>query len=190
MSGLATPSGAVLVHLVTTGLGPFYDGVLHFLQTPQDGLPVLALALFAGLRGAPAGRAVLSLLPAAWLAGGLAGLGLHAAIGPAAPTGTLLLCGLLVAVDARLPLVATVILAGGVGLVHGLENAGGGMASVQAGALELVGIAAAVFVVSALASAFVVSLRASWARIAIRVAGSWMAAIGLLLVGWSLRGVK
>ena len=40
----------------------------------------------------------------------------------------------------------------------------------------------------ALASACVVSLRAGWARIAVRVAGSWVAAIGLLMLGWSLRG--
>jgi len=45
-----------------------------------------------------------------------------------------------------------------------------------------------VFVLVALASAFVVSLRAAWARMAVRVAGSWVAAIGLLMLGWSLRG--
>jgi hypothetical protein len=34
----------------------------------------------------------------------------------------------------------------------------------------------------------VVSLVAAWARIAVRVAGSWIAAIGLLMLGWNLRG--
>jgi len=34
----------------------------------------------------------------------------------------------------------------------------------------------------------VVSLRPAWSRIAVRVAGSWLAAIGLLMIGWSLRG--
>ena len=43
------------------------------------------------------------------------------------------------------------------------------------------------FVVVALAAALVVALRAPWARIAVRVAGSWIAAIGLLLLGWSFR---
>ena len=32
-----------------------------------------------------------------------------------------------------------------------------------------------------------VALRAPWARIAVRVAGSWIVAIGLLLLGWSFR---
>ena len=57
----------------------------------------------------------------------------------------------------------------------------------EAGRLGLVGIVSTLFVVVALAAAFVVALRAPWARIAVRVAGSWIVAIGLLLLGWSLR---
>ena len=41
-----------LAHLMTTGLGPFYDGLAHLFVTPEDLLPVLALSLAAGLRGA------------------------------------------------------------------------------------------------------------------------------------------
>jgi hypothetical protein len=33
----------------------------------------------------------------------------------------------------------------------------------------------------------VVAIRAPWGRIAVRVAGSWIVAIGLLLLGWTLR---
>ena len=39
-------------HLNSTGMGPFYDGLMHFLMSPEDIVPVLALALLAGLRGA------------------------------------------------------------------------------------------------------------------------------------------
>jgi hypothetical protein len=53
-------------HLVTIGLGPVYDGIGHLLVTPEGLLPVLALALFAGLRGSGAGRRVLCVLPIAW----------------------------------------------------------------------------------------------------------------------------
>jgi len=57
-----------------------------------------------------------------------------------------------------------------------------------AGGLGLLGIMAALFVLVTLASAFVVSLERPWARIAVRVAGSWIAASGLLLLGWAFRG--
>lgn len=32
------------------------------------------------------------------------------------------------------------------------------------------------------------SVRAAWVRIAVQVAGSWIAAIGLFMLGWSVRG--
>jgi len=52
-------------------MGPIYDGLMHFLTSPEDLVPVLALALLAGLRGAPYGRRAMFTLPAAWLLGSL-----------------------------------------------------------------------------------------------------------------------
>src|SRR6185369_14249227 len=46
---MASP-GSAQAHLVTTGLGPVYDGLVHFALAPEDLVPVLALAAFAGLR--------------------------------------------------------------------------------------------------------------------------------------------
>jgi urease accessory protein len=40
--GLAIPRHAH-AHLVTTGVGPFYDGVAHFVVSIEELLPVLAL---------------------------------------------------------------------------------------------------------------------------------------------------
>ena len=51
----------------------------------------------------------------------------------------------------------------------------------------ILGIATAVFTLVALTASTVVPLRAAWSRIIVRVAGSWIAAIGLLLFGWSFR---
>jgi hydrogenase/urease accessory protein HupE len=73
------------------------------------------------------------------------------------------------------------------GLVHGYFN-GAAMTAAKLGLLGLAGIVSALFVVAALAAALVVALRAPWTRIAVRVAGSWIAAAGVLLLGWSLRG--
>ncbi|MFI5120443.1 MAG: HupE/UreJ family protein [Thermoanaerobaculia bacterium] len=173
-------------HLVTTGLGPVYDGIGHLLLTPEDFVPIVALALFAGLRGARAGRLALFTLPIAWVLGGLLGLRPGSATPAPVPALSFLLLGVLVAADLRLPDAAVAALAGGLGLVHGYLN-GPALAGGGPGALGLLGIAAVSFVLVALASALVVSLKAPWTRIAVRVAGSWIAAIGLLLLGWSLR---
>jgi hydrogenase/urease accessory protein HupE len=173
-------------HLVTTGLGPVYDGIGHLLLTPEDLVPIVALALYAGLRGARAGRIALFVLPAAWIAGGLLGLRAGAAVAAPVPALSFVLLGVLVAADLRLPDGAVAVLAALLGLVHGFLN-GPALAGAGPGALGLLGIAAVAFVVVALASALVVSLKAPAARIAVRVAGSWVAAIGLLLLGWAFR---
>ena len=181
---LLRPSDAA-AHLVTTGMGPVYDGIGHLLLTPEDLVPVLALALFAGLRGAAQGRRAMFLLPLAWVAGGLLGLRVTAAPAFPVPALSFLILGALVAADLRLPANGVAVLAVVLGLVHGVLN---GTALRQgAGGLGLLGIMAALFVLVTLASAFVVSLERPWTRIAVRVAGSWVAASGLLLLGWAFR---
>ena len=155
-------------------------------MTPEDLLPVLALALLAGLRGVTHGRWALLVLPAAWLLGGAVGLRSHGAASPVLTSVSFVLLGGLVAADARLPLVATAALAALLGFSHGYLN-GTALAQPGLGAPGLLGIVVAVFVLVALAASVVASLRAGWARVIVRVAGSWIAAIGLLLLGWGLR---
>jgi len=174
-------------HLNTTGMGPLYDGLMHFLMSPEDFVPVLALALLAGLRGAAYGRRALFVLPVAWLLGGLMGLNVAAANPhPFIAAAWFLLLGALLAADAKLSLRVTTALAVLLGLYHGYLN-GIGMGLFETAAVALLGLVFAVFVVVALAAAFVISLRAHWTRIAVRVAGSWIAASGLLMLGWAVR---
>ena len=98
---------------------------------------MIALALFAGLHGPRAGRALLFALPAARLAGCL----------------------------------------------NGTE-----LATTRSSPLAAAGAAAALFVAVSLVTGQIASLRAAWARIAVQVAGSWIAAIGLFVLGWAVRG--
>jgi hydrogenase/urease accessory protein HupE len=175
-------------HLVTTGLGPIYDGISHVLLSPEDLVPVLAMALLAGLNGPTAGRRTLFALTGAWLLGGVAGyLTGSSGLPGAAATASFLVLGALVAADRRLSPSVVAALAAAVGFLHGWLN-GTGLIEGQRDALALVGIATAVFVLVTIAAAFVVSLQAAWVRIAVRVAGSWVAATGLLMLGWWLRG--
>jgi len=174
-------------HLVTSGMGPVYDGIGHLLLTPEDLIPVLALALFAGMRGPEPGRRALFFLPLAWLAGGLTGLRFAGLTPTYVPAFSFLTLGALVAADLRIPSNAVTVLAILLGLVHGFMN--GTALQHGAGYLGLVGITATLFVITALMSSFVITLKQPWSRIAVRVAGSWVVASGILMLGWMFRGI-
>lgn len=187
LSLVLLPSAAQ-AHLNSTGMGPIYDGVIHLLTSPEDLLSVLALALWAGLRGASHGRWAMFVIPSAWLASALAGSALPAESASAVVSSlSLMLLGALLAFDAKLGLLAWAALAACVGLYHGWLN-GTGLGWSFSSAVSLAGLVSAVFALVALAAALVVRLRADWARIAARVAGSWIAATGVLWLGWAVRG--
>lgn len=180
---LEAPASA---HLVSTGLGPVYDSVSHFLLSPEYLAPVLGIALFAGLRGPDHGRWVLFSVTGAWLVGAAVGSAPPPGLAPSLLTaGTCLLLGGLVAADLRIPLALTATLAATVGFFDGAMNrAAEGTSSSVPGVL---GVCAVVFMLTALTASLILPLRILWLRIAVRVAGSWLAALGLLLVGWAMR---
>lgn len=175
-----------LAHLVTTGMGPVYDGIADLLMTPEDLIPVLTLALFAGLRGAHAGRRTMFLLPSAWLVGGAAGMVAGAAPAAPVPVISFLVLGGAVAADLRLPPMAVAILATAVGLGHGWLN--GAALGNGPGVRGLAGAVIIVFLLVTLVSALIVTAEKSWMRVATRVVGSWVAAGGVLMLGWLARG--
>ena len=73
------------------------------------------------------------------------------------------------------------------GLLHGCSN-GGALAGAGSSGLAAVGIGCGVFVSVALVAGQVATLEKEWARIMVRVAGSWIGAIGLLMLGWAAIG--
>jgi hydrogenase/urease accessory protein HupE len=183
-ASLPLPAAA---HLPTSGLGPVYDGAFHLLLSPEDLIPLIALALLCGQRGTAFARRALWVVPLAWFAGGVAGM----FSGPthvAASSGvSFLLLGGLVALNAKISLRLMTALAALFGVFHGYLN-GAGINRFDDGAYALLGLAAAVFVIVAVFASLVIPLRRPWTLIVVRVAGSWIAASGLLLLGWALRG--
>lgn len=173
-------------HLVSTGMGPVYDGIGHLLLTMEDLVPVVALAMYCGIRGPHAGRHLLFALPCCWFVGGVIGLSSELTLVFPVQALSFLLLGLMTAADLRLPVPVSTATAALIGLVHGFFN---GIA-LQSGPalLGLLGIMAALFVLVSLVSAAVVSIRLPWTRIAVRVLGSWVAASGMLMIGWFIKG--
>ena len=169
-------------HLVETGFGAFYDGIAHLAMTPSDLLMVLALALLAGQRGTAVARWALFALPLAWLVGGLAGARWpEAGALPLWTTLSFLFTGALVALGIRLQKRDVAALALPAGTLHGYVN---GATMGSASALSFGGVATAVFCLVAILAAEVTALPDGWPRIAVRVVGSWIAAAGLLMLGW------
>jgi urease accessory protein len=174
-------------HLVTSGIGPFYDGVVHFFVSPEDLAVVIALALFGGLSGRAAARWLVLTLPVAWLLGtGLSLCWPGPTVSGWLPALSVLLAGLLAAVNPNVPTWLPAAVAVGLGMVHGCLN-GRTMASTDTSFLATVGIVAALGLVALLLGALSSALRVPWQKIAARTLGSWMAAIGLLALAWSLR---
>ena len=174
------PSEAA-AHLVSTGMGPVYDGIGHLFLTPEDLIPTLGVALLGGLRGPATGRVLLFCVPLVWLGGGIFGLGGNQF--PPFPLEALafILVGILVATDLKIPRSFILLLTLPLALLHGYLN--GLVMKTGPGLPGLLGITGALFVLLALVSALVLSLERYWMRIGVRVLGSWITAVGMLMIG-------
>ena len=183
----ALTPGVAEAHLVNTGFGPFYDGISHLFVTAPDILVVAALGLLAGLRGPATGRTALASIIGAWTLGGLVGLVLAPeALWAVATTLTFLVAGALLALDREMSAGAVALLGTGIGLLHGFLN-GAEAATSGIGLVGLAGSLCAIAVMSTLITALAVTWSEGWTRIVLRVAGSWIVAIGMLMLGWLFR---
>ncbi|MFM8442845.1 MAG: HupE/UreJ family protein [Methylococcus sp.] len=184
-TALAAP--AVDAHLVETGFGAFYDGIVHLTMTPSDLLMVLALALFAGQCGTASARWALFAFPLGWLVGGLVGAQWPgASVLPVWTTFSFLLAGALTALGAKARHISVAALSVLAGALHGFMN-GATLGPAGASTTALVGAVTAVFCFVAVIAAEVTALPVGWPQIAVRVVGSWIAAAGLLMLGWLAR---
>jgi urease accessory protein len=175
-------------HSLDNRFGDFYGGVLHPLTALEHALPMVALGLLAGQQGERASRWLVLVFPLALLLGAVL-----AAVAPALPSMRLLnavsfvVLGLLVAAGRRLPLTLLIVLGALFGLSHGYEN-GRAMGPDAAVHLFVPGVAAAGGLIIALVSAATLDLAArTWARVGVRILGSWIAAIGIMTIGLAWR---
>jgi urease accessory protein len=171
-------------HSLGNRFGDFYGGVLHPLTALEHALPILAIGLLAGQQGERAARWLVLVFPLALLCGAaLAGAAPPYASARLLNVASFVVLGLLVAAGWRLPLSLLIALGAAFGLSHGCEN-GRAVAPDTTVHLFIGGVAAAGGLVTALISAATIDLAAApWSRVAVRVAGSWIAAIGILTIG-------
>lgn len=186
---LALLPATAQAHLVETNYGPIYDGLCHPFVTPTDLLIVLALSLLAGHAGPSAGRATLFSLTVSWLAGSVIGhtwLSDSFKLPVVAAAGGNLLVGLLVTANVKCPRWMLAVLGAVFGLSFGLSS-GAEFGSLREGPLVLAGSVTSVFVVTSWVTSLAIKSDHGARRIVVRVAGSWIAAASLLMIGWELR---
>ena len=185
--------GLPLAHLVPTGLGPWGDGMARLVLQPLDLLLLVALVMLAVQNGRSWSDRLALVLPLSWLVGGLGGLLVGRELPLAHPCAALVTAvGVLVTLGPALRLSERLgegFLLGGTaalsllfGLVAGSSLAGHG------GALQaLLGEAVAIAVGTALLLMALDPPHPRWLALGLRVVGSWIAASGLLMLGWLSR---
>lgn len=180
LGGYPSPAEA---HLVNSGLGPFYDGISHFALSPECFLAVVALALLAGAAGKAQGRTALGFGSGAWLVGALSGHLAGSELNLLWLTTIPLLLGIAVALKAAPRETGIGILAVGTGFLLGFGQ-GAALAAGDVGISSVLGNAIPATCLLAIIAAIAVGCRKQWSRTVVRVAGSWIAAISLLTIGW------
>jgi urease accessory protein len=150
------------------------------------------MGMLAGSLGASKGRWLVLAFPL----GLLAGLGLGRATGfvsagPAADAGMILVLGLLLAAAVRMPMALLCAIAFGLAVMRGAANAGD-LGPETNRLLFAAGLACAGYAAITLTMAVTLAFRRpeagasmAWRGIAIRAFGGWIAAIGLMMVGFA-----
>jgi hydrogenase/urease accessory protein HupE len=175
-------------HLVSTRFGELYSGMLHPLTTLQHLVPWVALGLLGGLQAPGAGRWALLAFPVAVVTG----TALAEAV-PALPFLSLVnalsfvVLGLLVALAIELGTAAFIGVVVLFGLSHGFANAAPEIKDFQY-ALYAAGVGLTAYILVALSagSANAIAAGPRWGSVAVRAAGSWIAAAGIMYLGFLL----
>jgi urease accessory protein len=180
-------------HIIASRLGDFYAGALHPLTDLQDLILWAAMGVLAGSLGAAKGRWIVLVFPL----GLSAGLVLNrifgvVSAGPAADAGMILGLGLLLAAAARVPTTLLCAIAFGLAVMRGAANAGD-LGPETDRLLFAAGVACAGYAAITLTMALTLTFRrpdagpaVAWRGIAIRAVGGWIAAIGLMMMGFAL----
>lgn len=178
-------------HTASKAAGDFYAGVLHPLTALEHVLSFAALGILAGQKGSKAQSAVM-LFALATMLGAVSARWI-----PALPyvglTNILsaVVLGMLIAIAWRLPLLLVYGLAVLFGLTHGFAN-GAALGPEMKAYLFVPGLGLAALVVAAygmIVTDYLLQRRVGWLQIAVRVAGSWIAAIGVLVLATSGRAI-
>jgi len=164
------------------GVGDFYAGMLHPVTAIEFLLPMIALGLLAGQQNRRSAITMLACFPAALAVGAVLANPSHVpSVVGWVNLGSMAALGLLVAAARPLPAGISVALSFLVGLAIGVANGaelGGQLSDYR----FVLGLALAGLMLVSYGIGCVRRLRAPWMLIGFRVVGSWIAAVGILVL--------
>ncbi|WP_295953923.1 HupE/UreJ family protein [Rhodoferax sp.] len=191
LAALLCLPGLSHAHSSVAGMNSFYGGLLHPLLTLPHMLVLLGLGIWLGQH--PPLRLKTPMLAFATSCAAALLLTTRIAIPPSSQNlvmAVALGCGILVAVSARLPVGLRAAVAAVAAIAVALDSGVDGAPTVLATALTLLGtwISTTVLVANV---AYYTSLcpPRQWVQIALRIAGSWMAAASVLVLAFALKGM-
>ena len=175
-------------HLVSTRFGELYSGLLHPLLALEHVVPWVALGLLGAQVGEKTSRWALLVFPVCVFAGVL-----FASLAPGWPIGlvgtlaSFALLGGLIAANVTFSLTPFVVLVATLGVFQGYANGAEGLGGKDM-LLYATGAGTAAYVIVTLmtAAGSLIAMRTQWGSMAIRVAGSWVLAIGVVFAGFTL----
>lgn len=181
--GLATLTPIPAFAHPMKGVGDFYAGMLHPLITIESVLPLVAFSLLAGKQRREAAIPLLTVFPTSLIVG--------AVLAKAVIARSYLLLmqliltailGILVATEQHVAVWILVAISAVLGILVGCTNAVEVLGRVSA--LRFVaGLAVSGLLLLVYGNGLVRNLKAEWSRVAIRVVGSWIAAVSILVLG-------
>lgn len=175
---------AAHAHSIGRNVGDFYWGFLHPITSLESILPLIALGLLAGQQGARKARWMIGLCAAGIVAGPLFAMSMGTPeLASWVNLGSFIVLGALLALGRSWSLNLLSGLSLLFGLTQGWSNAAE-MSLAAARFLYATGMIAGAYLVVLLLAAAAVNVQKSseWQRIAVRIAGSWVAAIGLMVI--------
>ena len=164
------------------GVGDFYAGMLHPMTSVECVVPIIALSLLAGQQGRRSAIGILVSFPLAIALGALLGLGY-----PAIPyiavanTAAMVVLGILVASRCALSIYLSVWLSTVLGVAIGWVN-GRELTPDTSPFRFTLGLALVGLLLVSYGIGLVRQLKAPWEQVGIRVVGSWIATVGILVL--------
>lgn len=185
--GIVFIPGNTFAHLASGRFGDFYAGSFHLLTAIEHLIPMIAMGLLVGQQSKKVSRIMTLLVPLSLIIGTVIGIKISGiTFSIYINSFSFLLIGGLIAWNKKLPTNLVLLIIVVLGITHGYSN-GTAFEPTLSSFNYVLGVATAGLVIVTIFAGIALSVTKDWQKIAVRVAGSWVAAIGLITLPMILK---